>query len=113
MLVADIARICHEANRAICVAAGDNSQLPWDEAPEWQRLSCTSGVKFRMAHPEATAAQLHAHWMEWKITDGWKYGPVKDTDRKEHPCLVPYEELPADQKVKDHVFSALVRELSQ
>lgn len=36
--------------------------------------------------------------------DGWKYGPNKDFERKEHPCLVPYNELPEIQQRKDAVF---------
>lgn len=32
-----IARVCHEVNRAYCQALGDNSQPTWEEAPQWQR----------------------------------------------------------------------------
>lgn len=41
-----IARVCHEANRGYCISMGDKSQLPWDEAPAWQRGSAVQGVKF-------------------------------------------------------------------
>ena len=34
--------------------------------------------------------------------------PVKDADKKEHPCLVPYEQLPTEQKVKDAIFRVIV-----
>jgi len=40
---------------------------------------------------------------------GWKYGEVKDPDKKEHPCFVSYEELPEQQKVKDALFVGVVR----
>ena len=39
-----IASVCHEANRAYCLALGDDSQLPWSDAPDWQRESAVSGV---------------------------------------------------------------------
>ena len=43
MNIEDIARICHEANRAYCKAFGDDSHLPWDSAPQWQRESAIMG----------------------------------------------------------------------
>lgn len=46
--------------------------------------------------------------MKEKIEDGWVYGDEKDTEKKTHPCLVPYEELPEFQKKKDALFQAIV-----
>lgn len=43
---------------------------------------------------------------------GWKYGPVKDPERKEHPCFVPYDGLPPEQRAKDYLFRAVVHQLS-
>jgi hypothetical protein len=42
----DIARVCHEVNRAYCTSLGDESQLPWDSAPQWQKDSAINGVRF-------------------------------------------------------------------
>lgn len=50
--------------------------------------------------------------MEEKVNDGWVYGEVKDADKKTHPCIVPYNELPEFQKKKDHLFIAIVKALS-
>jgi hypothetical protein len=36
---------------------------------------------------------------------------VKNPDAKEHPCFVPYDELPAEQRTKDYLFQAVVRAL--
>jgi hypothetical protein len=38
MTTTDIAKVCHETNRAYCETLGDNSQPPWEEAPENARL---------------------------------------------------------------------------
>ena len=43
--------------------------------------------------------------------EGWKYGPVKDAQKKEHPCFLPYAELPPEQKAKDYLFRAVVHAL--
>ena len=106
--VEDIARVCHEANRALCQALGDDSQVSWDDAPEWQRQSAHKGVDFNMDNPDAPASASHDSWLRQKEADGWKYGPVKNAELKEHPCFVPYEQLPAEQQAKDHLFKAIV-----
>lgn len=105
------AKTAHEVNRAYCAAMGDHSQLPWDVAPEWQRESCMNGVRHLIANPNSTPEESHQSWLTEKENTGWKYGPVKDTIKKEHPCMVPYEELPLEQRVKDYLFGAVVRSI--
>lgn len=107
-----IARVCHEANRGYCQAIGDNSQAAWDDSPEWQRDSAVKGVEFNLANPDAPASASHDSWLAVKEADGWKYGPVKDAEKKEHPCYVPYDQLPKDQQRKDAVFKAVVAALA-
>lgn len=102
-----IAQICHEANRAYCRTLGDESQPPWESAPEWQRQSAINGVKFHIAHPKAGACASHESWLKEKEETGWKWGPVKDPAKKEHPCMVPYEELPLEQRRKDYIFCGI------
>lgn len=105
------ARAAHEANRAYCIALGDYSQLPWDRAPQWARDSAINGVSgvLKGNGPE----QSHESWLEEKRLNGWKYGPVKDPEKKEHPCFVPYSELPESQKLKDHVFVGVVTSMAK
>ncbi len=109
MTVQDIAKVVHEANRAYCQTIGDDSQVPWDNAPDWQRSSAVDGIEGilsgRIAHPE----QSHESWLAEKQRTGWTYGPVKNAETKEHPCFVPYAELPANQRVKDAIFFGIVR----
>ena len=47
---------------------------------------------------ESLAKNVHEVWAEGRLTKGWKYGPVRDEVKKEHPCLVPYEELTEEEK---------------
>jgi hypothetical protein len=110
--IEQIARVCHEANRALCAAVGDMSQKTWEEAPDWQKESALAGVKFHLDAAASgiipAASMSHDAWLADKIKDGWKFGPVKDADKKEHPCIVPYDELPFEQKMKDYLFSDIV-----
>ena len=107
-LVDGIAKVCHEANKSYCELNGDFSQTHWDEAPEWQKQSAIDGVLFRMGNPDAPASAMHDNWSKVKIADGWVYGETKDAEKKTHPCLVPFEELPLFQQKKDKLFSAIV-----
>lgn len=112
MKLESVARITHEANRALQIETGDPAVSPgWDEAPEWQRASAIEGVQ--KAIDGATPEQLHESWCEFKRADGWKFGSTKDADAKTHPCLIDYNLLPTDQKLKDDVFSAIVAALTK
>jgi|LauGreDrversion4_2_1035121.scaffolds.fasta_scaffold204311_7 hypothetical protein len=103
-----IAKACHQANKAWCESDGDLSQNNWEDAESWQRDSAISGVKFRLENPDAPASAMHDNWSKEKVDDGWVYGEVKDVEKKTHPCLVPFEELPLFQQKKDKLFSAIV-----
>lgn len=108
MLVKDIAKLCHEVNKAFCETQGDFSQTSWEDAPDWQKDSAINGVKFHIANPDASPSASHDSWLKEKIDTGWKYGIVKDVEKKEHPCCVPFEDLPMFQQVKDELFSSVV-----
>lgn len=107
-----IAQVAHEVNRAYCAALGDTTQALWADAPEWQRASALAGVDMHLANPDATPEQSHESWLAQKTADGWKHGPVKDAEKKEHPCFCPYADLPAEQKAKDYLFRGVVHVLA-
>lgn len=104
------ARAAYEVNRAYCIALGDTSFGPWENAPEWQRETNRKGVKCALegAGPE----KMHESWLAEKVATGWKYGPVKDPEKKEHPCMVPYTDLPSAQRAKDSIFLAVVNSVA-
>lgn len=109
--VVAIAMMCHEINRVYCITIGDKSQKPWDESPDWQKESAIKGVEYHLSNPTSTPADSHKSWLKEKEENGWKYGPVKDPEKKEHPCFVPYEELPEEQRLKDELFLSTVRQM--
>ncbi len=103
-----IAQLAHEANRAYCVSIDDDSQQAWEDAPDWQKTSAIDGVRKLIMDRTTTARHSHESWMAHKRADGWSYGEVKDPEAKTHPCFVPYDELPEEQKVKDHIFRSVI-----
>ena len=110
--IEEIAKVCHEANRGYCKALGDDSQLPWDEAPQWAKTSAINGVRFHLDNPNAGPSGSHENWLKEKEKEGWKYGEIKDPEKKEHPCYVPYDQLPKEQQAKDYIFTSIVKTLS-
>lgn len=108
-LAEQIAHVTHDANRSYCRTIDDYSQGLFEVAPEWQRKSAIKGVQFHLDNHGASAEDSHKSWLEEKKKDGWKYGKVKDVEKKEHPCYVPYADLPEEQKIKDYIFSGIVK----
>lgn len=86
---------------------------PWYEAPKWQRDTNIKGVLFHLENPDASPSASHDSWLKEKQEQGWKYGEVKDAEKKEHPCFVPYDQLPASQKAKDYLFKQTVESLKK
>jgi len=64
----------------------------------------TSAVKLdgeMSALTEDLAKNTHEVWAAQRVAEGWRYGPHRDEGRREHPGLVPYEDLPDSEKQYD------------
>jgi hypothetical protein len=112
MSIEEIAAVAHAVNRAYCEALGDASQPAWNDAPDWQRESAIAGVGFVLSNPDAPPEASHDNWAKQKFADGWTWGPFKNAEIKQHPCLLAFNDLPQEQRAKDYLFRAVVRELA-
>ena len=54
-----------------------------------------------MALAEAISKNVHEVWAQNRIKEGWTYGPVRDDQKRQTPCLVPYDQLPEKEKAYD------------
>jgi len=64
----------------------------------------TSGVRLSedlRGLTELLARNAHDNWARQRLSEGWRYGPERNDARQEHPCLVPYEQLPEAEKEYD------------
>ena len=50
---------------------------------------------------EALAKNVHEVWAQERISQGWTYGEKRDDAKKHYPCLIPYEDLPDEEKEYD------------
>ena len=50
---------------------------------------------------EALAENVHDTWARGRLDQGWQWGKERNDDKKENPCLVPYDQLPDTEKEYD------------
>ena len=50
---------------------------------------------------EQMAKNVHEVWAQNRMEQGWTYGNERSDALKQHPCLIPYEDLPEVEKVYD------------
>ena len=110
LTIAGVARIVHEANRALQTEL-DDPTIPtspsWDVLDDETKASAITGVIGAL--DGNTPEEAHRLWLEGKVRDGWTRGPAKDLAKKEHPLLVSYDELDDAARLKDALFVAAAR----
>jgi hypothetical protein len=52
---------------------------------------------------EFLARNTHENWSKERIHQGWRWGAERNDTKKEHPCLIPYEQLPESEKAHDRI----------
>jgi hypothetical protein len=103
-----LAAAAYEINRAYCDFMSMAPLVPWDDASEAIRRGYMLGVEGILYGTVKSPEEQHAAWMNTRLADGWSWAAKKDDVKKTHPCLVPYGELPQEQRVKDTLFRAAV-----
>ena len=72
-----------------------------DYIPEPMDLSLVDLPESLVQLSERIAENVHEVWAKARIDEGWTYGEKRDDIHKKHPCLVPYDELPEEEKEYD------------
>lgn len=81
----------------------------WEERDEKFRKQFIEIVeKYITMKQLPTPEEAHNSWMESYFEMGWKYGEKRDVEKKTHPDLLPFYDLPQDERDKDAIFLALV-----
>jgi hypothetical protein len=129
-VIETLARASHESYVESVLArhpeAKGEALVPWDRLPETYRKSNYDQVAYhcfrfrkygigirpadgheprpfvyRKDDLEALAREEHARWMRERERDGWRYGEVRDNEKKLHPCMVEWERLSEEDRQKD------------
>ena len=69
--------------------------------PEPMDLSSVDLPESLIQLSERIAENVHEVWAKARMDEGWTYGEKRDDIHKKHPCLVPYDELPEEEKEYD------------
>lgn len=102
------ARTAYEATRGYrFVVNNQDFARPWDEAGDWLQKNWKEAVTGALSgnYPE----QQHQAFVEKMTAEGWKYGPFTDAEKKEHPDIMLYAELPAERRLVDQLYVDVVR----
>lgn len=92
------ARICHLCWVSYQLGAGQGYNLEPDANDLASHRDAIAAI---LANPTMTAAENHENWMRFRQSEGWVWGPVKDKEKKTHPDLVPFDQLPDVEQRKD------------
>ncbi len=103
----EIARITHEADRAIRSSMGQEI-LGWDRLDATLKSSWRSKVASLRGSDKITPKLRHELWVKDMIESGWSLGTAVDHDNKTHPSICSYENLPDEVHLLDNVFVAIV-----
>lgn len=60
---------------------------------------------------EQIAGNVHDVWARTRLEEGWIWGPDRNDQRKTHPCLIPYSDLPESEKDVDRKMATEVLKL--
>ncbi len=96
-----IARVIHQCWVAYQLGAGQQYNVEPDPGDIESNIR---GAMFVLENPNAGPEGQHNEWMRARIEDGWRWGPVKDKEKKLHPDLVPFECLDSAEQRKDTSF---------
>lgn len=103
-----VASVTHAANQQLQRLLGDPVAPDWDEFSQAERDGVMAGVEEAL-QPGATPERMHESWVLDKLERGWRHGPVLDRQALTHPNMLPYKEIPSEQKFKDDLFIAIVK----
>lgn len=77
----------------------EENEIPYEPAPaDTSHVVLTAEIK---ALTELLARNTHDVWARQRVSEGWRYGPTRNDETKEHPSLVPYEQLSESEKQYD------------
>lgn len=100
-----IAEIIHSCTSRIPRIDGSFVDV-WSDLTELQKEHATQAVREIYSAPKKTPEELHNLWMKPLIENGWTKGDY-NFEKKQHPSIIPFNELPESEILKDELWAAL------
>jgi uncharacterized protein (DUF433 family) len=106
-----ILTVVHNANAVMKKINGEKHEELADMEPA-RRAGIKAAIKYALEN-DTTPEQSHINWLAAQEALGYKYGVEIDRVNLLHPCMVPYEQLPAAQKLKDDMFMSIINSFKE
>lgn len=110
-VLADIAQIAHDAIRRMVLLYGDDMP-PWDHLSDEGRQFTLQIVREFLEQPDRPANEQHARWVDLRLAEGWHYGAEIDFENHQHPLLMPFNKLSAEDQAKRRLLASTVASLA-
>ena len=85
---------------------GDEDTTEWEHTNEEDKATMRDGVIFVLRG--VSTPDRHRWWVATKEAEGWTYGSEMDAVAKTNPLLVPFESMPAENRVQETLFEQCV-----
>lgn len=108
-----IARIAHEAIRALCLESGYPVAEPWDNASPEERAVTLSDVNYHLNNPLVGDAARHNDWLAAMRKDKWKFGQQYSLEDKTDPAMIPYNLVDPAKRNQDRLLRYVVQGVGQ
>lgn len=109
-LIEKIAAVCYAAIREWCIQTKQPIDYPWENLSPAYRTHVKIVVARCFADMTVPSGKvLHQRCMKEGMDGGWTYGEVVDKAKKRHPDILPWEKLSMEQRIKEHIFSAVIK----
>ena len=108
--IKEIAKFIYEATR-IEAEWSNRSIVPeiWKQRDDKFKKQFVNIIEMYLEKDKLpTPEKAHDSWVVAYEKMGWKYGEKRDVDKKTHPDMLPFNELPKDEKDKDSIFLTFV-----
>ncbi len=110
--VEELARVGYEVIRTFKFMSEGRKTLAWEMLNEAQKQASIRMVEYiKKAHDQKLSVfgvSLHSNWA-WELKqEGWEHGEEYDAEKKTHPELLRYFDLPEAMKAKYSLFLTTV-----
>jgi hypothetical protein len=110
-IIADIARIAHEATRQLAMVYNE-TRTAWEALSDDLQQLIIQRVREHLEHPEQSAQSTHDAWVDRRLLEGWQYAADLNLQERRHPHLMPFHKLPPRERARQTLFVSTITALA-
>ena len=103
-MIEQIAKTAHAIHRAYCLEMGIPTQPKWEDVDNGHKDVVYNSVGQIMQGSIKSVEESHNNFIEYKYSQGWRYGKDYSLNFKLNPRMVDFSRLTIEQKIKERLF---------